>query len=119
MAAANDAAAGATTGAGDAASIIMALEGLGFCKPGEGGPFVQSGAIRRDGDLPVNTHGGLLSEAYIHGFNHVIEAVEQLRGPLLEDKVIDFIAEMPRDPNGKLYKRKLRDPYWAGRDRAI
>lgn len=61
-------------------SIIMALEGLGFCKPGEGGPFVQSGAIRRDGELPVNTHGGLLSEAYIHGFNHVIEAVEQLRG---------------------------------------
>lgn len=34
-------------------------------------------------------------------------------------KSIDFVAEMPRDPNGKLYKRKLRDPYWAGRDRAI
>jgi long-chain acyl-CoA synthetase len=34
-------------------------------------------------------------------------------------KSIDFIAEMPRDPNGKLYKRKLRDPYWQGRDRAI
>jgi len=34
-------------------------------------------------------------------------------------KSIDFIAEMPRDPNGKLYKRKLRDPYWEGRDRAI
>ena len=32
---------------------------------------------------------------------------------------IDFVAEMPRDPNGKLYKRKLRDPYWEGRDRAI
>ena len=32
---------------------------------------------------------------------------------------IDFIDEMPRDPNGKLYKRKLRDPYWVGRDRAI
>ena len=32
---------------------------------------------------------------------------------------IDFIDEMPRDPNGKLYKRKLRDPYWEGRDRAI
>jgi long-chain acyl-CoA synthetase len=32
---------------------------------------------------------------------------------------IDFTAEMPRDPNGKLYKRKLRDPYWAGRERAI
>jgi long-chain acyl-CoA synthetase len=34
-------------------------------------------------------------------------------------KTVDFIAEMPRDPNGKLYKRKLRDPYWAGRERAI
>jgi len=32
---------------------------------------------------------------------------------------IDFIDEMPRDPNGKLYKRKLRDPYWEGRARAI
>jgi long-chain acyl-CoA synthetase len=34
-------------------------------------------------------------------------------------KSIDFVAELPRDPNGKLYKRKLRDPYWAGRERAI
>jgi len=34
-------------------------------------------------------------------------------------KTIDFVAEMPRDPNGKLYKRKLRDPYWEGRERAI
>ncbi|MEN8183441.1 MAG: acyl-CoA synthetase, partial [Myxococcota bacterium] len=32
---------------------------------------------------------------------------------------IDFTVEMPRDPNGKLYKRKLRDPYWEGRERAI
>jgi long-chain acyl-CoA synthetase len=32
---------------------------------------------------------------------------------------IDFVAEMPRDPNGKLYKRKLRDPYWVGRERKI
>lgn len=61
-------------------SVIMQLEGFGFCREGEGGPYVASGAIRRDGSLPVNTHGGLLSEAYIHGFNHVYEAVEQLRG---------------------------------------
>ena len=34
-------------------------------------------------------------------------------------KSIDYVAELPRDPNGKLYKRRLRDPYWEGRDRAI
>ncbi|MGF7159392.1 acetyl-CoA acetyltransferase [Rhodoligotrophos appendicifer] len=61
-------------------SIIMQLEGFGFVKEGEGGPFCASGAIARDGSLPLNTHGGLLSEAYIHGFNHVLEAVRQLRG---------------------------------------
>ena len=61
-------------------SVLMQLEGLGFCREGEGGPFVADGNIARDGPLPVNTHGGLLSEAYIHGFNHVIEAVSQLRG---------------------------------------
>jgi long-chain acyl-CoA synthetase len=34
-------------------------------------------------------------------------------------KSIDYTHELPRDPNGKLYKRKLRDPYWEGRERAI
>ena len=34
-------------------------------------------------------------------------------------KTVDFLDQLPRDPNGKLYKRKLRDPYWAGRDKAI
>jgi long-chain acyl-CoA synthetase len=34
-------------------------------------------------------------------------------------RTIDYVAELPRDPNGKLYKRRLRDPYWAGRDHAI
>ncbi len=61
-------------------SVLMQLEGLGFCKEGEGGAYVASGALARDGALPTNTHGGLLSEAYIHGFNHVYEAVQQLRG---------------------------------------
>jgi long-chain acyl-CoA synthetase len=34
-------------------------------------------------------------------------------------RTIDYVEELPRDPNGKLYKRKLRDPYWAGRETAI
>jgi acetyl-CoA acetyltransferase len=60
---------------------IMAIEDFGFCKKGEGGPFVASGATRwPDGSVPINTHGGSLSEAYIHGFNHVIEGVRQVRG---------------------------------------
>ena len=61
--------------------VLMQLEDYGFCGIGEGGPFVESGAIRYGtGSLPVNTHGGNLSEAYIIGMTHVKEAVEQIRG---------------------------------------
>jgi len=61
-------------------TVLMALEGLGFCKKGEGGPFAASGATGLKGKIPVNTNGGMLSEAYIHGMNTVAEAVMQLRG---------------------------------------
>jgi acetyl-CoA acetyltransferase len=61
--------------------VLMQLEDYGFCPVGESGRFVADGNIRFDGGrLPVNTHGGNLSEAYILGMTHVIEAVEQLRG---------------------------------------
>jgi acetyl-CoA acetyltransferase len=61
-------------------SIILQLESLGFCKPGEGGSFVAGGRTGPGGTLPVNTHGGHLSHAYIPGITHVVEAVRQIRG---------------------------------------
>ena len=61
-------------------SVLVQLEDYGFCAKGEGGAFVESGATALGGSLPVNTHGGFLSEGYVHGLNHVYEAVSQLRG---------------------------------------
>lgn len=61
-------------------SVLMTLENFGFCGRGEAAAFVLDGHIRPGGSLPLNTAGGLLSEAYIHGLNLVVEAVRQLRG---------------------------------------
>ena len=60
--------------------VIMGLEDYGFCKRGEGGPFTEGGRIALGGELPVLTSGGGLSEAYVHGFNLITEAVRQIRG---------------------------------------
>ena len=60
--------------------VWLTLEGFGFCGRGEGASFTEDGNISIDGALPVNTAGGSLSEAYVHGFNHVIEGVRQMRG---------------------------------------
>lgn len=61
-------------------TALVQLEDYGFCEKGEGGPFAASGALEPDGRLPINTGGGHLSEGYIHGLNHVVEGVRQIRG---------------------------------------
>jgi len=58
---------------------IIQLEDYGFCAKGEGGAFVQSGAMRLDGVIPTNTAGGLLSEGHASGMLHILEGVRQVR----------------------------------------
>lgn len=60
--------------------VLMQLEELGFCGRGEAKDFVADGAIEIGGRLPLNTHGGQLGEAYIHGMNGIAEGVRQIRG---------------------------------------
>jgi acetyl-CoA acetyltransferase len=60
--------------------IPLSLEGYGFCKRGEGAAFTEDGALELGGRLPINTSGGGLSEAYVHGFNLINEGVRQMRG---------------------------------------
>jgi acetyl-CoA acetyltransferase len=62
-------------------TVMFSLEDYGFCGRGESGSFVDAGHIDwPGGTMPINTSGGNLSEAYIHGFNLTIEGVRQLRG---------------------------------------
>ena len=60
--------------------VLLSLEGYGFCGRGEAPGFTEDGGIALGGRLPVNTSGGGMSEAYVHGFNLIIEAVRQVRG---------------------------------------
>ena len=70
-------------------TVLVQLEDYGFCAKGEGGAFVEGGCIALGGDLPVNTHGGLLSQAHADGILHVTEAVKQLRGQAGHRQVTD------------------------------
>ncbi|MGV7123560.1 MULTISPECIES: lipid-transfer protein [Sphingomonadales] len=68
-------------------TILPALEASGFCNRGEAKDFIRDGNIEIGGGLPVNTHGGQVGEAYIHGMNGIAEAVRQVRGSAINQVV--------------------------------
>ena len=67
--------------------ILFMLERFGFCGPGEAAAWVQNGRIEPGGELPMNTSGGLLSEAHVGGWNSILEIVRQLRGAAGERQI--------------------------------
>ena len=79
------------------------IEALGFCAKGEGGPFIEGGTrIARDGELPINTSGGQLSAGRLHGFGHLWEAVNQVRGTAGERQVPDVDVAVAAAGGGPL-----------------
>ncbi|HEX4778434.1 MAG TPA: thiolase, partial [Acidimicrobiia bacterium] len=91
-------------------AVPLTLEQYGFCALGDGGPFVESGATRWPGGaLPVNTHGGSNGEAFIHGMNHLPEAVRQLRGTAanqVDRCEVAFVNGSITDPAGAVLLAK-------------
>jgi acetyl-CoA acetyltransferase len=90
--------------------VIIALEDYGFCKRGEGGPFVEDGGLAwPNGRLVTNSNGGQLSEAFIHGVNNNLEAVRQIRGTStsqVEDCALALVAGANTDPTGAVILRR-------------
>jgi acetyl-CoA acetyltransferase len=90
-------------------TVLLQIEDFGFCAKGEGGAFVSSGEIEMDGRLPINTGGGHLSEGYIHGMNHVVEGVRQVRGESsnqVPDAEVCLVTSTPLPPGSALILRR-------------
>lgn len=83
---------------------LMHMEGFGLAGAGEAAARVRAGDMGLDGAIPVNTHGGLLSEAYMHGLGHVVEAVQQLR----PGGVVDDFCDADHD-HDRAHCRQVRD----------
>ena len=88
--------------------VLYQLEELGFCAWGEAKEFVRDGNIELGGRLPINTHGGQLGEAYIHGMNGIAEGVRQVRGTAVNQ------IDGPRAHRGH---RRHRRPHQRARAR--
>jgi acetyl-CoA acetyltransferase len=89
--------------------ILFSLEGFGFCARGEAAGFIANGAVGLGGRLPINTSGGSLSEAYLHGFNLILEAVRQIRGTStaqVPNVQSSFVSSSDGVPTGALLLRK-------------
>jgi acetyl-CoA C-acetyltransferase len=85
-------------------TVLLTLESLGFCAHGEGGPFVESGAIDPSGSIPINTDGGGLSSNHPgrRGIFTLIEAVRQLRGESPGHQLADAKLALAHGTGGSL-----------------
>ena len=81
-------------------TVLFTLEGFGYCKPGQSGPWVAEGHLGLEGRYPANTNGGHLSESYLQGWGLNVEAVRQLRGDcgdrqLKSPQFVQYMAASP------------------------